>query len=457
MTCNYFTRHVSILRDIYIFYVAIIGFIYYMTEQLPRDLATLKKKIVELEKVKTNLEDKIENETQKNQILLLLKSEYEKLRDNFLEEEQKNLTEIQNLSLDVKNVKKLVPDKKYVELHDTSLEEGEVHLMDEIEKMEKASSQIVAFQNKFNFADKKLKELTPLVEQLELIVLKYESISKSLTKMPNYFFNVEDLENELENLRLYNPIRRQTIAKRIEDIKNFEIDNSFKVSELRRTQATLDGAQADVSAAEANLSSLVIELQKLNLELQNSNNNADSLKDDKLTKIVAEIDEYKKMIDERKKYSDDLRKEIEDSPKTFKEAEANDERAINKKKQLVNELIRKINETKGQILRSNSMSEEVMALTAKMEEEWCTQQELSDKCAALTKELVQLKALSDRKKEILSLVNDLAAKEVRKHVGMKSLDQLYEVAAEQNRLLSRQIKMIEVEFENAQNLLASLA
>ncbi|EAY20458.1 hypothetical protein TVAG_110710 [Trichomonas vaginalis G3] len=428
-----------------------------MTELKERNAQAIKKKIAEAEKKNDDLRDKIENETQKNNILILLQSEYEKMRDDFLEEEQKNLLEIQNLSLDVKNVKKLVPDKKSYDLHDNNLEEGEQALMNEIEKMEAANYQFDRTQSQLNSVSQKLKDLTPVVDQLEIIVLKYESISKSLTKVPSYYITIEDLETELQNLRTNNPIRKQNITKKIDEIKNLEMDNSLKMLELRRNQAKLDGTTAEITVNESNLASVIVELQNWNIELQKSNLTVQAYKEDALTQVIKEIDENNKVIADLRKRLEEIQNENKDFPRVFKEIEANDARSVGKKKQLVTELTRKINETKSQILRSNSMSEEVMALTVKMEEEWTSQQELSDKCAALTKELYDLKEYSDRKSEILELLKDLASKEVRKNVGIKSLEQLYDVAAEQNRLLSRQNKMVEVEFEKAQNELASLS
>ena len=85
-----------------------------------QDLAQMQQKIKDLETQKSKLEDQVENETQKNNILLLLNSEYEKMREDFLEEEQRNLQEIGDLSLEVKKLRKMVPEKpqQCFDLHD---------------------------------------------------------------------------------------------------------------------------------------------------------------------------------------------------------------------------------------------------------------------------------------------------------------------------------------------------
>ena len=419
-----------------------------------QDLEQMKSRLKELEDKKTKLEDLVENETQKNNILLLLNSEYEKMREDFLEEEQKNLNEIGDLSLEVKKLRKLVPEKpqKIFDLHDQNLEQGENDLMAEIELMERATFQLDQAKQNLEKLQKQEKIITPELDQTETFVFTYENVAKSLSRPGKFIMSIQDLEVRLEQMKQKKPLLQEQIRAKEEEKSNLSIDNSFKTSELRRMHAAVDGKNADTAINDATVASLLNELSKCTIELQQVNTRFEVHRFDRVKPIEEEIDKTKQEIEAIKKKIQTIQHEKEHFPQIIKETKTDDQRKIQKKIQLANEIERKINDIRNEILRSISSSDTVMSLNSVMEEEWKEEHKMEDEANALEKQLLRLQDDLERKKYMRIEIENIQNNHVpKKDSGMHALELLYNFASAENKRLAEQFDKIQKEFIKATN------
>ena len=419
-----------------------------------QDLEQMKARLKELDDKKTKLEDLLENETQKNNILLLLNSEYEKMREDFLEEEQKNLQEIGDLSLEVKKLRKLVPEKpqKIFDLHDQNLEQGENDLMAEIELMERATFQLDQAKQQLDKLQKQEKIISPELDQTETFVFTYENVAKSLSKPSKYIMSIQDLEVQLDQMKQKKPLLLQQIREKGEEKSNLSIDNSFKTSELRRMHAAIDGKNADTAINDATVASLLSELSKCTVELQQVNTKFEVHRVDKIKPIEEEINQTKEEIETLKKKIETIKQEKENFPQIIKETKNDDQRKIQKKIQLANEIEHKINDMRNEILRSISSSDKVMSLNSIMEKEWKDEHQMEDEANNLEKQLLRLQDDLERKKYMRIEIENIQNLHVpKKDSGMHALELLYDYASAENKRLAEQLDKIQKEFIKATN------
>ena len=417
------------------------------------DLEQMRAKIKDLETKKSKLEDQIENETQKNNILNFMKSEYEKIHEDFLQEEQNNLQEIGDLSLEVKKLRKLVPEKpqKIFDLHDSNLEQGENDLMAEIELMERATFILDQTKQQLDKATKEEEKITPLLEQTESFVFRYENVATSLMKPAKFILSIEELEARLNHLKKRKPQISEEIAAKEEEKNNINIDNSFKTSELNRIHANIDGKNADTSINETTICGLLSELSKCSSELQRTNTKFEDQKTDLINPIEADIQTTREDINKIREDIERLKHEKEDFPNIIKEASSDDRRKVQKKIQLISEITRKINDTKNELIRSMSSSSTVMQLNSEMEKEWKEEQKMEDDANALEKQLMRLQEDLERKKYMRIEIEKIQNTHVPKREnGIKALETVYDVALKENRSLAEKISKVQKEYQNVE-------
>ncbi|OHT09250.1 hypothetical protein TRFO_21896 [Tritrichomonas foetus] len=429
------------------------------------EIELLKKRIEERIETQKQFQKKIERAEKDNEALALMEQMLPNALQEKKEEEQQLLKELRELE-HMKSTYINIGDpegEKNNEMLTKKLSTLEDLLADHIEQLEVNQDLFDNLEFQLEKVEDKENEVTEKLNVLKEQEKKFNKFRMRIPKIAPIMLFINDLEDQIKNEEQHVKKAKEMIQFDLNLIQKFSDENSLCQSQFSRKQADLDAINDDIRINEYQRERLKTELLNLQTEFEHINIERSSVE----TQFQVQLNSYKNedghlSLNILKSKLDSLNTVIKNFPEDSKIELNNQKILITKKKQLAQQIQKKIDSVLYEISHRQNQSTEVMELSKTLENQWKEHEILENTTNKKEDKLYGLQDFLEKRKYVAEEIKKLSLK-MKERSGIRNLEQLYEIAFNENRRLdsinrrlTRDLEIYEAEHKQYERELAEL-
>lgn len=388
------------------------------------EFGILKEKLLQLTQRIEDQKAKIKFQESERENLPIYEKQFESIEKEAQEEESSLLTQITELSSEIKRVRSEPVEELPLENCDVSRELGE-----EIESCAREEEEL---KHRLEIAEDAIKTFEEIEREHQLTVDRYAEIQK-----PNFeaiSMHIEDLLVRCSAVSSFKS-ERSTRERRIKEMKEHNSELTQMSKDLERELVSLNGelSRMDISNEQDTLNAAAKELEAV-LSFKSPKHNYEE-----------EEAEMEARIDELEAINEDT-SDIEEVIRSFK---VNQNIKITKMINLEQQLEKKREEMKQEIRQEVCDSEKLMELNEVLQSRWMENMALTEEIKSNTKAKEKLDDELRRKEIIYSELQYRwpANGKFRAEAGIKEQTAIFEEARTQNRQMASDMNNLQKELE----------